>query len=169
MVVLSFLQCSSLSQVVVACSPPRHLLPVSGVPWCLTLDPSGWGWSLFRRLLFAPCSRLCFLSWWSLLWLRVFRVVGSLPCSSLTVGQFLGHLHCTSSCPQVVFCAWKCLLLVGLRPLPDVSVCALWLPARLLWPSLRPRVCESSSLYNWLFPFWGPSPISRLFLSFEAL
>ena len=112
-----------------------------------------------------PCSRLCLISWWSSLCLRVFRVVGSLHCSSLTIGRFLGHLHCTSSCLQVVFCAWKCLLLVGLRPLPDVSICALWLPAHLLWPSLRPRVCESSRLSGWLFPFSGPSPMSRLFLS----
>ena len=60
-VVLSSLQCSSLSHVVVACPPPRHLLPVSGFPWCRSLDPSGWGW----RLLFVPCSRLHFISWWS--------------------------------------------------------------------------------------------------------
>ena len=77
------------------------------------------------------------------------------------------HLRCTSSCPQVVFCAWKYLLLVRLRPLPDISLCALWLPARLLWPSLLLRVCESSSLSAWSFPFWGPTPISRLFLSWR--
>ena len=34
------------------------------------------------------------------------------------------------------------------------------LPARLLWPSLRPRVCESSSLSNWSFPFGVPSSIA---------
>ena len=76
-----------------------------------------------------------------------------------------GHLHCTSSCPQVVFGALQYLLLVGVRPLPKDSLCALWLLARLLWPSLRPRVCESSSPSNWFFPFRGPTPISRLFLS----
>ena len=53
----------------------------------------------------------------------------------------------------------------GLRPLPEDSLCALWLPASLLWPSLRRRVCESSSLSLWFFPFRGPTPISRLFLS----
>ena len=36
---------------------------------------------------------------------------------------------------------------------------------RLLWSSLRPRVCESSSLSKWFFPFKCPTPISRLFLS----
>ena len=55
----------------------------------------------------------------------------------------------------------------GLRPLPEDSLCALWLPARLLWPSLRPRVCESSSLSLGFFPFRGPTPISRLFLSLK--
>ena len=79
--------------------------------------------------------------------------------------RFHGHLHCTSSCPQVAFCAWQSLLMGGLRPLPEDSLCALWLPASLLWPSLRPRVCESSSLSLWFFPFRGPTPISRLFLS----
>ena len=44
-------------------------------------------------------------------------------------------------------------------------LCALWLQVRLLWPLLRPRVCESSSLSCWLFPFRGPTPILRLFLS----
>ena len=85
-----------------------------------------------------------------------------LPCLSI---RFQGHLRCTSSCQRVVFCAWKYLLLVRLRPLPDISLCALWLPAHLLWPSLRQRVCESSSLSHWFFPFRGPTPVSRLFLS----
>ena len=56
----------------VPCSPPRPLLRVWGCPWRLTLDPDGWGSCLFRRLLFAPCSRWRLLSWWSSLWLRVF-------------------------------------------------------------------------------------------------
>ena len=67
--------------------------------------------------------------------------------------------------PPVVFCAWLYILLDGLCPLPEDSLHALWLPARLLWPSLQPRVCESSSLSPWFFPFRGPTPISRLFLS----
>ena len=69
---LSSLQCSSLSHVVVTCSPPRPLLRVWGCPWRLSLDPDGWGWSLYRRLLFATCSRWRLLSWWSSLRLRVF-------------------------------------------------------------------------------------------------
>ena len=56
----------------VTCSPPRPLLRVWGCSWRLTLDPAGWGWSLCRRLLFAPCSRWRLLSWWSSLRLRVF-------------------------------------------------------------------------------------------------
>ena len=74
---------------------------------------------------------------------------------------------CTASCQQVVFCAWRILLLVRLRPLPDDSLGGLGLPARLLWPSLRQRVCESSNLSAWSFPFGGPTPISRLFLSWR--
>ena len=54
-----------------------------------------------------------------------------------------------------------------LRPLPGDSLGALGLPARLLWPSLRPRVCESSTLAAWSFPFGGPTPISCLFLSWR--
>ena len=56
----------------VTCSPPRPLLRVCGCPWHLTLDPTGWGSSLCRRLLFAPWSRRRILSWLSLLRLLVF-------------------------------------------------------------------------------------------------
>ena len=56
----------------VTCSPSQPLLRVCDCPWRLTLDPTGWGSSLCRRLLFAPCSRQRFLSWLSLLRLRVF-------------------------------------------------------------------------------------------------
>ena len=64
-VVLSSLQCSSLSHVMVTCSPPRPLLRVWGCPWLLTLVPAGWGLSLCQRLLFVPCSRRYLPSWWS--------------------------------------------------------------------------------------------------------
>ena len=56
----------------VTCLPPRPLLRVWACPWRLTLDPDGWGWSLYQRLLFAPCSRWRLLSSWSSLRLRVF-------------------------------------------------------------------------------------------------
>ena len=46
-----------------------------------------------------------------------------------------------------------------LRPLPGDSLGALGLPARLLWPSLRQRACESSTLSAWSFPFGGLTPI----------
>ena len=48
-VVLSSLQCSSLSHVLVPCLPPWPLLRALGCLWCLTLDPSGWGLSSFSR------------------------------------------------------------------------------------------------------------------------
>ena len=54
-----------------------------------------------------------------------------------------------------------------LRPLPDDSLGALWLPVHLLWSSLRLRVGEGSSLSAWSFPFRGLSPFSRLFLSWR--
>ena len=54
-----------------------------------------------------------------------------------------------------------------LRPLPDDSLGALWLPVRLLWSSLRLRVGEGSSLSAWSFPFRGLSPFSHLFLSWR--
>ena len=84
-------------------------------------------------------------------------VIGSLHCSSLT-------LHCPSSCPQVVFCAWKYLLLVRLRPLPEDSLRALWLPARLCGPHCG---CESARVLASLI---GSSPsgvrhLSRVYSS----
>ena len=82
--------------------------------------------------------------------------------------RFPSLLHCTSSCQQVVFCAWRILLLVRPRPVPDDSLGALGMPARFLWPSLRPRVCESFSLSSWSFPFLGPTPFSRLFLGWRS-
>ena len=54
-----------------------------------------------------------------------------------------------------------------LRPLPDDSLGALGLPVRLLLPSLRRRVSESSSLSVCSFPFRGLSPFSHLFLSWR--
>ena len=87
-----------------------------------------------------------------------------LPCTWVC---FHAHLLCPCSRPQVVSCAWPNILLDGLRLLPEDSLRALWLPARLLWPSLSPRVWECSSLSPWFFPFRGPSPISRLFLGLE--
>ena len=86
------------------------------------------------------------------------EVIGSLHCASMTVGTIPGPpaLHFLLSA------GWRILLLVMLRPLG-----ALGLPARLLWPSLRPRVGESSGLSAWSFPFRGPTPISRLFLSWR--
>ena len=55
--------------------------------------------------------------------------------------------------------------MVRLRPLPADSLGALGLRACLLWPSLQRRVCKSSGLSAWSFPFRGPTSISRLFLS----
>ena len=52
-----------------------------------------------------------------------------LPCPWV---RFQVHLLCTASCQQVVFWAWRLLLRVRLRPLPDDSLGALGLPACLL-------------------------------------
>ena len=56
-----------------------------------------------------------------------------------------------------------------LRPLPDGSPGALGLPVRLLLPSLRRRVSESSSLSAWSFPFRGLSPFLAFVPLLEAL
>ena len=54
---------------------------------------------------------------------------------------------------------------MGLPPLPVGSPGALGQPVRLLFPSLRLRASESSSLSAWSFPFRGLS----LFLAFVPL
>ena len=56
-----------------------------------------------------------------------------------------------------------------LRPLPVGSPGALGLTVRLLLPSLRQRVSESSSLSAWSFPFWGLSPFLAFVPLLEAL
>ena len=65
---------------------------------------------------------------------------------------------------------WLVTVLASTLSSPGFLCClarSLGLPARLLWPSLRPRVCESSVLSAWSFPFRGPTPISRLFLNWR--
>ena len=56
-----------------------------------------------------------------------------------------------------------------LRPLPVGSYGALGLTVRLLLPSLRQRVSESSSLSAWSFPFRGLSPFLAFVPLLEAL
>ena len=56
-----------------------------------------------------------------------------------------------------------------LRPLPVGSPGALGLTVRLLLPSLRQRVSESSSLFAWSFPFRGLSPFLAFVPLLEAL
>ena len=75
------------------------------------------------------------------------------------------HLLYPWSRPPVVIWAWPYILLDGLRPsvwgfsLRPVAAGAYW------WSSLRPRVFECSGLSPGFFPFRGPAPVSRLFLS----
>ena len=149
------------------CGRELRLLRDWGCPWRLSLDPVGWGWRLYRRLLFVPCGRWRLLSWWSSLRLRV---IGGYWIHPLCFhGRRLAFRATCSALPPVsrLFCAWRILLLVRLRPLPDDSLGALGLPARLLWSPLRQRVCKSSGLSAWSFPFRGLAPIARLFLSWR--
>ena len=101
--------------------------------------------------------------------LRVFGGSGIppivLPCPWV---RFHDHLHCPCSRPQVVSCAWPYILLDGFCPLPEDSLRALWIPARLLWPSLRPRVYESSNLSPWFFPLQGSVTYLAFVPQFEA-
>ena len=112
----------------VTCSPPRPLLRVWGCPWRLTLDPDGWGWSLYRRLLFVPCSRWRLLTWWSSLRLRVFggywiyplcfhgrRLASRATCSALppvsclsfVLGEFSFWLG-FGLCLTILLAPWGC-------------------------------------------------------------
>ena len=127
---------------------PALLLPA----WVLSL-----GWWLGLR----P------LTGWSSLKLRV--VGGSWFSPLCSPGRRSVSRSTFSALPPVSRLFWACTLLlqVRLRPLPDDSLSALWLPVRLLWSSMRLRVCEGSSLSAWSFPFGGLSPFSRLFLTWK--
>ena len=114
----------------------------------------------------APCSRWRPLTGWSSLKLRVLGGSWFSPLCS-PGRRSASRSTCSASCQQVVFWAWSLLLRVRLRPLPDASLGALWLPVCLLWSSLQLRVGESSSLSAWSFPFRGLSPFSLLFLSWR--
>ena len=152
----------------VTCSPPRPLLRVWGCPWSLILVPAGWGLSLCRRLLFAPCSCWRLLSGWSSLRLRVFGGYWISPLCSHD--RRYGSRSTCSALPPVSrlsFVLGKFSFWLGFGLCLTTLLSALGLPASLLWPSLRQRVCESSDLSAWSFPFGGPTPISRLFLSWR--
>ena len=84
-------------------------------------------------------------------------------------GRWSASRSTFSALPPVSRLFWACTLLlrVRLRPLPDDSLSALWLPVHLLWCSMRLRVCEGSSLSAWSFPYRGLSPFSRLFLTWR--
>ena len=96
-------------------------------------------------------------------------VLGSLHCAPLTVGLLPG--------PPALLCLLSAGCLFGLetshsgalRPLPVGSPGALGLTVRLLLPSLRQRVSESSSLSAWSFPFRGLSPFLAFVPLLEAL
>ena len=118
----------------------------------------------------APCSRWRPLTGWSSLKLRV--VGGSWFSPLCSPGRRSASRSTYSALPPVSrLFFWSCSLLlrVRLRPLPDDSLGALWLPVRLLWSSLRLRVGEGSSLSAWSFPFRGLSPFLAFVPQLEAL
>ena len=94
-------------------------------------------------------------------------VYGSSPSSYMDCKVFFGDecFHFRRSGVRLDQCSCVSAFVVGL--IIFGSYFCGGLPARLLWTSLRPRVCESSSLSNWSFPFGGPSSISHLFLSWR--
>ena len=138
-----------------------------------------WG-CLGRPALLLPAWVL-YLGWW--LGLRPAATGALLPdgphwsCGSWEVwfsplcspGRWSASRSTFSALPPVSRLFWACTLLlrVRLRPLPDDSLSTLWLPVRLLWSSMRLRVCEGSSLSGWSFPFRGLSPFSRLLLTWR--
>ena len=132
-----------------------------GLSWAPCPSSASWGFvpRLVARLV--PCSRWRPLTGWSSLKLRV--VGGSWFSPLCSPGHRSASRSTFSALPPVSRLFWACSLLlrVRLRPLPDDSLGALWLPVRLLWSSMRLRVCEGSSLSAWSFPFRGLSPFSR--------
>ena len=125
--------------------------------------PSSASWGFVPRLVaqLVPCSHWRPLTGWSSLMLRA--VGGSWFSPLCSPGRRSASRSTFSALPPVCRLFWACSLLlrVRLRPLPDDSLGALWLPVRLLWSSMRLRVCEGSSLSAWSFPFRGLSPFSR--------
>ena len=100
----------------------------------------------------APCSRWRPLTRWSSLKLQI--VGGSWFSPLCSPGRRSASRSTFSAPPPVSRLFWACSLLlrVRLRPLPDDSLGALWLPVHLLWSSMRLRVCEGSSLSAWSTP-----------------
>ena len=132
-----------------------------GLSWVPCPSSASWGFvpRLVARL--APCSRWRPLTRWSSLKLQV--VGGSWFSPLCSPGRRSASRSTFSALPPVSRLFWTCSLLlrVRLRPLPDDSLGALWLPVRLLQSSMRLRVFEGSSLSAWSFPFRGLSPFSR--------
>ena len=124
--------------------------------------PSSAGWRFVPRFVarLAPCSHWRPLTGWSSLKLRV--VGGSWFSPLCSPGRRSASRSTYFALPPVsrlFFWACSLLLRVRLRPLPDDSLGALWLPVRLLWSSLRLRVSKG------LPSLLGPSPSGACHLS----
>ena len=117
-----------------------------GLSWVPCPSSASWGFvpRLVARL--APCSCWRPLTGWSSLKLRVLG--GSWFSPLCSPGRRSASRSTYSALPPVSRLFWACSLLlrVRLRPLPDDSLGAMWLPVRLLLSSLRLRVGKGSSL-----------------------
>ena len=146
----------------VTCSPPRPLLRVWGCPWSLTLDPARWGSSLCRRLLFAPCSCWRLLFGWSSLRLRVFGGYWIFPLCSHD-SRYNSRSTCSALPPvsRLSFVLGEFSFWLGF------GLCLTILLAH--WGCRRTYCgphCGSES-ERILIGVGGPTPISRLFLSWR--